>query len=88
MLETYQKKILTNPRVELIHASADDVEADALRWARQAGFTWPTILFRDWEAVGLNKYGAFAGDIYLVDSAGNLIAQSEKDAFEKITSLE
>tara|TARA_B100000519_G_C14183592_1_gene409663 strand:+ start:241 stop:507 length:267 start_codon:yes stop_codon:yes gene_type:complete len=87
LLEKYKTEILPNPRVELIHASYDDEEADALKWARQARFPWPTVLYRDWEAVGLEKYGAFAGDIYLVDSAGQLIAKTEKEAFAKISSL-
>lgn len=87
MLEKYRKEILPNPRIELIHASYDEEEADAVTWARETRFPWPTILYRDWEAVGLEKYGAFAGDIYLVDSTGKLLAKTEQEAFAKISSL-
>ena len=87
MLEKYKKIIEPNPIVELIHASYDDVEKDALAWARKAGFPWPTVLMPEWEATGLNAYGAFAGEIYLVDSSGEVLAKTEKEAFEKISAL-
>ena len=87
MLEKYNKHIAPNPAVELIHASYDDVPEDALRWARKAKFPWPTVLMADWEAVGLNAYGALAGEILLIDSAGKILAKDEKDAFAKIPGL-
>ena len=48
-------------------------------WASRAGFPWPTVLMPEWEATGLNAYGAFAGEIYLVDSSGKVLAKTEED---------
>lgn len=87
LLEKYNKHIVSNPAVELIHASCDDVEEEALEWARKASFPWPTILMPEWEAVGLHAYGAGAGEILLIDSAGKILAKDEKDAFAKISGL-
>ena len=87
MLEKYKKHIVTNPAVALIHASYDDAPEDALRWAREARFPWPTILMPEWEAVGLNAYGALAGEILLIDNTGKILAKDEKGAFAKISGL-
>jgi len=87
LLEKYRKHVVSNPAVELIHASYDDVPEDALRWARKAKFPWPTILMPDWKEVGLNKYEALAGEIFLVDHSGKLLTKDEDEAFDMITSL-
>ncbi len=87
MLEKYKKHIVPNPNVELIHASYDEMEDKALQWAKKAKFTWPTILMSDWEAVGLQDYGAFAGELRLVDSSGKVITDDEDEAFTKIAAL-
>lgn len=78
---------MPNPAVELIHASCDDVAEEALEWARKARFPWPTILMPDWKEVGLNNYGALAGEIFLVDHSGKLLTKDEDEAFDMIASL-
>jgi hypothetical protein len=78
---------LSNPAVELIHASCDEVAEEAVKWAYKVGFTWPTVLWPDWEAVGLGAYGALAGEMFLVDSNGTLVAETEDEAFAKIDEL-
>ena len=87
LLEKYKTHIVPNPAVELIHASCDDAEEEALEWARKARFPWPTVLMPDWEAAGLNIYGALAGEMLLVDHNGKILAKDEKDAFAKISGL-
>ena len=54
----------------MIHVSCDEVEADALKWAREVGFTWPTVLYPDLERAGLSRYDAWPGEVRLVDSEG------------------
>ncbi|NRB26406.1 MAG: hypothetical protein HRU37_01850 [Roseibacillus sp.] len=87
MLEKYRQHVLPNPEIALIHASCDEVSEDAVKWAYKVGFTWPTVLWPDWEAVGLGAYGAFAGEIFLVDSNGTLVAENEDEAFARIAEL-
>ncbi len=87
MLEKYKKHIVPNPNVELIHASYDQKKDKALKWAKKAKFTWPTILMSDWDAVGLQDYNAFAGELRLIDSSGKVITDDEDEAFTKIASL-
>ena len=87
MLEKYKKHIVPNPNVELIHASYDEKEKNALKWAKKENFPWPTVLQPEWEAVGLMEYDAFAGEIVLVDSSGKMITKDEDEAFAKIAEL-
>ena len=85
MLEKYQRHIATNPEVALVHVSCDEVEAEALTWARKEGFTWPTIFFSDLERAGLARYDAWPGEVRLVDSAGSVLTKDEGEAFATIS---
>ena len=87
MLEKYRQHVLPNPEIALIHASCDEVSEDAVKWAYKVGFTWPTVLWPDWEAVGLGAYGALAGEMFLVDHSGKLLTKDEDEAFDMIASL-
>ena len=85
MLEKYQTQIAKNPEVDLIHVSCDETSGDALAWARQEGFTWPTILFSDLERAGLTQYEAWPGEVRLVDREGVVLTKDEKEAFATIS---
>ena len=85
MLDKYQTQIAMNPEVALIHVSCDEASGDALAWARQEGFTWPTIFFSDLERAGLTKYDAWPGEVRLVDSEGSVLTKDEKEAFATIS---
>ena len=86
-MEKYRKQIVPNPKVELIHVSLDDEEAEATKWALEGKFPWPTVLAEHYEETGLSEYGAFSGESFLVDSAGKIISKDEKEAFRKIANL-
>jgi hypothetical protein len=86
-VEKYRKQIVPNAKVELIHVSLDDEVADATKWALEGKFPWPTVLAEHYEETGLSEYGAFAGESFLVDSAGKIITKDEKEAFTKISAL-
>ena len=87
MLETYQGKIAANPEVAMIHVSCDEVEADALKWAREVGFTWPTVLYPDLERAGLSRYDAWPGEVRLVDSEGRVLSKDLNEAFATISGV-
>jgi len=87
LVEKYRKQIVPNTKVELIHVSLDDEEEEATKWALEGKFPWPTVLAEHYEETGLNEYGAFAGESFLVDSAGKIVTKDEKEAFAKISAL-
>ncbi|HCQ38344.1 MAG TPA: hypothetical protein DIV39_04250 [Verrucomicrobiales bacterium] len=69
----------------LVHVSCDEVNSDALKWAQDVGFTWPTVLFPDLERAGLTKYDAWPGEVRLVDSEGSVLTKDEGEAFATIS---
>ena len=85
MLEKYENHIAANSEVALIHVSCDEEVADALKWAREVGFTWPTVLFSDLERAGLTGYDAWPGEVRLVDSTGRVLSKDVDEAFAKVS---
>ena len=87
-MEKYKKLIASNPKGALIHASLDEKEADATKWARKAKFPWLTVFLAQHEVSGLDGFGeVMAGDSLLVDSNGKVLTRDENEAFAKIAGL-
>ena len=85
---TYNEKIATNPKVELIHVSRDQDKESAEEWAKKEKFPWPTVLPDNFERCGLS---AFAGNgvphYVLLDKDGNKLAEGLQAALAKAEGL-
>lgn len=92
-MEKYNKSILKNPDVELIHISLDSDEEKAEEWAAKEGFPWPTILPDKVERTKLRdnfKTTSGVPEYHLVDADGNTVVAGTSNgapAFAKINEL-
>lgn len=85
---TYNEKIATNPKVELIHVSADTDKKDAEEWAKKEKFPWPTVLPDDVKRSGLDKYaGSGVPHYVLIDKDGKQIAEGQGEVLGKVQEL-
>jgi thioredoxin-related protein len=85
-VESYNKEIAENPKVEMIHLSLDQDEDAAEAWAKKENMPWPTLVGDDKGKDTLTeKYGVRAIPSYiLVDRSGNKIAEGKGPAFAKV----
>ena len=87
-METYNKKIANNAKVELIMASADQNPKAALNWAQQHSFPWPTVMMKKIDKAGLTKYkSGFVPHYVLVDKDGKKLAQGKDNCLKKAAEL-
>ncbi|MDA7917140.1 hypothetical protein N9908_03520 [Akkermansiaceae bacterium] len=88
MVESYNKKIATNPLVEMIHLSLDADSEEALAWSKEASMPWPTVLMEDSDPEVFEKpYFEFepeAPSYILIDANGKELARGKEEAFALI----
>lgn len=73
-VKKYQSKVSSNPKVELIHVSSDRSEGAAAKWAKQHGFSWPTLLPSEAKQVRYAQGAKGVPRAVLYDAAGNKLA--------------
>ena len=87
-METYNNKIASNDKVELLMASADQDTKAALAWAKKHTFPWPTVLMKKIGKAGLEKYKAgFVPHYVLVDKDGKKLAEGKENCLKKAAEL-
>lgn len=87
-MESYNKNIAGNEKVELVQVSFDDSEADALKWAKKEKFPWPTVLKDKREATGLEELsGGFVPEYLLLSKDGKVLAKGKEEAFAEAAKL-
>lgn len=87
-MESYNKHIAKNDKVEFIHYSLDRSADAAEKWAKKEKFVWPHILPDKHRASGLAKYAKnFVPYYMLIDKDGKIMAEGKQQVFAKIQSL-
>lgn len=88
-MEQYNAVLAENPKVAFIHVSHDRDEDAAEEWAAQHSFPWLTVLPGDVDRSDLVEYKTrnSVPHYVLLDSEGNMLANSSSDAFGKIKEL-
>lgn len=87
-MESYNKKIAGNDKVELIHFSYDENDDAALKWAKKEKFPWPTVLKGKQKATELEKFaGQYVPEYLLVSKDGEVVAKGKDGCFAKIAEL-
>ena len=85
---TYNEKIAPNPKVELIHVSADSDKKSAEEWAKKEKFPWPTVLPEDAKRSGLDKFaGGGVPHYVLIDKEGKQLAEGQGQVLAKVQEL-
>ena len=88
MVESYNKKIAGNSKVELVHFTYDESDEDALKWAKKEKFPWPTILKSKQKATDLEKFaGEYVPEYILINKDGKVIANGKEECFAEIAGL-
>jgi hypothetical protein len=87
-VESYNKKIAGNDRVELIHFTYDETDEAALKWAKKEKFPWPTVLKDKQKATDLEKFaGDYVPEYILISKDGDVIANGKEECFAEIGKL-
>lgn len=87
-MESYNKKIAGNDKVELIHFSYDKSDDAALKWAKKEKFPWPTVLKDKQKATGLEEFaGDYVPEYILISKDGKVIANGKEECFAEIATL-
>ena len=88
-MDSYQSVIAENPKVVMIHVSQDRDEDAAKEWAAEHSFPWLTVLPGDVDRSDLleHKTRNAVPHYVLLDSEGNMLANSSSDALNKIKEL-
>tara|TARA_B100000519_G_C13873013_1_gene264583 strand:- start:32 stop:310 length:279 start_codon:yes stop_codon:yes gene_type:complete len=73
-VESYQKDVASNPRVEMIHLSRDQDEKAALAWAKKDKLPWPHIMQKDTKDALMTHYTRAVPCYVLIDREGNKLA--------------
>ena len=87
-MESYQKDVASNPKVEMIHLSRDRDNAAALKWARKDKLPWPTIMRNQIAASLLTHYSNRLPTYILIDREGNKVAEGKGPVWDKIKAIE
>ena len=87
LVESYQKDVVPNPKVEMIHISRDRSNAAALKWARDDKLPWPTIMKDQIDASLLTHYSNRVPSMILIDRKGNKVAEGKGPVWDKIKTL-
>lgn len=84
----YNDVIVSNDNVAFVHMSADRDTKAALKWAKNAKLPWLHVLPEDMtpglKALHTERYVPF---YTLVDKNGKVLANGQKDTFEKAKKL-
>lgn len=88
-MEKYNKTLVGNDKVLMVHVSQDQDEKAAEDWAAKEGFPWLTILPDDTKRAGLAEYHkrAVVPFYIMIDKDGNEVAQGSGPVFEKAAAL-
>jgi thiol-disulfide isomerase/thioredoxin len=88
-VKKFMASIADNPKVEFIHVSADSSEDDAETWAAEEGFPWLTVVPDDVKRSDLMEFKTknSVPHYVMVDSSGNLVANSSSEVFNKIAEV-
>ena len=87
-MEQHNQLIAPNPKVAFIHASLDDNQEDATKWATKDSFPWLTVFPDQHEAAGLQSLMEVgAPESILIDKEGTVLTRDEKEAFARIAAL-
>ena len=87
-MDTYNSKIASNDKVELIMASGDQDPKAALGWAKKHTFPWPTVLMKEIQKAGLAKYrSGFVPHYVLIDKDGKKLAEGKEASLKKAAEL-
>ncbi|MGJ8657727.1 MAG: TlpA family protein disulfide reductase [Akkermansiaceae bacterium] len=88
LVKSYNTKISTNDKVELVWCTRDDDESAAAGWAKSESFPWPTIMKDDTKKANLAQFIPRGIPAYiLVDKEGNQLATGKSACMEKISEL-
>ncbi|MDG1357109.1 MAG: thioredoxin-like domain-containing protein [Akkermansiaceae bacterium] len=88
LVKSFNKKIATNNKVELIHVSLDRSPQAALAWAKQEKFPWVHVLPDKYADSGLLKYYKNSVPHYvLIDKGGKILAEGSPAIFDMLDEL-
>ena len=87
-MESYNKKIATNDKVDFIHYSLDRTKEAAAKWAKKENFPWAHVLADKHTASGLKKYAKnFVPYYMLIDKDGKILAEGAQAVFAMVNEL-
>ena len=87
LVESYQKHVVPNPKVEMIHLSRDRNNAAALKWASKDKLPWPTIMRDQIDASLLTHYSNRLPTYILIDREGNKVAEGKGPVWSKLKTI-
>ena len=87
LVESYQKDVVPNPKVEMIHLSRDRNNAAALKWASKDTLPWPTIMRDQIDASLLTYYSNRLPTYILIDREGNKVAEGKGPVWSKLKTI-
>ena len=87
-MESFNKKIATNDKVEFIHFSLDRTPEAALKWAKKENFPWVHVLADKHDKSGLKKYAKrFVPYYVLLGQDGEILAEGSQAVFAMVDDL-
>ncbi len=88
-MDSYERIIEGNPRVEWVHVSQDDSETAATAWARQNDFSWLTIFEKNTRRTSIMelKTKQSVPHYILADKNGRRLASGQSAVFAKLAEL-
>jgi hypothetical protein len=87
-VETYNKLIAPNDKIELLLVSHDTDEDRSETWAAKLHFPWPIVPSDKIKRAGLEKYDPKGIPKYkLIDKNGKILATGHDAVFAKINEL-
>jgi len=86
-VESYQKDVVPNSKVEMIHLSRDRNNAAALKWASNDKLPWPTIMKDGIDAALMTHYSNRVPSYILIDREGNKVAEGKGPVWSKLKTI-
>ncbi len=88
-MDSYNRLIADNSKVEWVHVSQDSSESAATSWAEQANFPWLTVLEENLDRTTILelKTSNSVPHYILADKEGNRLASGKTEVLAKVAEL-